>query len=172
MLIVYLSDDPETLIKENMISLVASAFHKFALWKQRECFCRFVFWLKIHFFLFWEQPLGNAPGPEPTDKLENVGLIIESVEVLHDLGNIAIPVAILFGLIYSLVLSYSWATWVQTRNCKKTEEHWKTVKCNFEMELQNTWNKGFCPQPSTELECFWSRHWATNGLWKLCLNMF
>lgn len=161
MLIVYLSDDPETLIKENMISLVASAFHKFALWKQRECFCRFVFWLKINFFLFWEQPLGNAPGPEPTDKLENVGLIIESVEVLHDLGNIAIPVAILFGLIYSLVLSYSWATWVQTRNCKKTEEHWKTVKCNFEMELQNTWNKGFCPQPSTELECFWSRHWVS-----------
>lgn len=45
-------------------------------------------------------------GAEPTDSLEDVGIIIEGVEVLHDLDNIANAVAILFGLIYSLDLSY------------------------------------------------------------------
>lgn len=43
---------------------------------------------------------------EPTDDLEGVGIITEGVEVLHDLGNIANVVAMLFGLLYSLVLSY------------------------------------------------------------------
>ncbi|MEQ2213956.1 hypothetical protein XENOCAPTIV_024545, partial [Xenoophorus captivus] len=45
-------------------------------------------------------------GAEPTDDLEDVGIIIEGVEVLHGLGNIANAVAILFGFIYSLDLSY------------------------------------------------------------------
>lgn len=45
-------------------------------------------------------------GAEPTDGLEDVGIIIEGVEVLHNLGNVANAVAILFGLIYSLDLSY------------------------------------------------------------------
>uniref|UniRef100_A0A3B4F4K3 Uncharacterized protein n=1 Tax=Pundamilia nyererei TaxID=303518 RepID=A0A3B4F4K3_9CICH len=39
---------------------------------------------------------------EPTDDLEGVGIITEGVEVLHDLGNIANVVAMLFGLLYSL----------------------------------------------------------------------
>lgn len=45
-------------------------------------------------------------GAEPTDDLEDVGIIIEGVEVLHDLGNIANALAIVFGLMYSLNLSY------------------------------------------------------------------
>ena len=45
-------------------------------------------------------------GAEPTDDLEDVGIIIEGVEVLHDLGNVANALAILFGLMYSLDLSY------------------------------------------------------------------
>lgn len=45
-------------------------------------------------------------GAEPTDGLADVGMIIEGVEVLHDLDNIANAVAILFGLMYSLDLSY------------------------------------------------------------------
>lgn len=43
---------------------------------------------------------------EATDDLEGVGIITEGVEVLHDLGNIANAVTMLFGLLYSLVLSY------------------------------------------------------------------
>uniref|UniRef100_A0A3B1JI85 Uncharacterized protein n=1 Tax=Astyanax mexicanus TaxID=7994 RepID=A0A3B1JI85_ASTMX len=45
-------------------------------------------------------------GAEPTDDLEDVGIVIEGVEVLRTLGNIANAVAILFGLMYSLDLSY------------------------------------------------------------------
>lgn len=45
-------------------------------------------------------------GAQPTDALEDVGIIIEGVEVFHDLNNIANAVAILFGLMFSLDLSY------------------------------------------------------------------
>ena len=45
-------------------------------------------------------------GAEPTDGLADVGIIIEGVEVLSDHGNIANALAILFGLMYSLDLSY------------------------------------------------------------------
>ncbi|KAG9278308.1 sterile alpha motif domain-containing protein 3-like [Astyanax mexicanus] len=45
-------------------------------------------------------------GAEPTDDLEDVCIVIEGVEVLRTLGNIANAVAILFGLMYSLDLSY------------------------------------------------------------------
>ena len=45
-------------------------------------------------------------GAEPTDGLADTGIIIEGVEVLHDLGNVANALAILFGLMYSLDLSY------------------------------------------------------------------
>ncbi len=45
-------------------------------------------------------------GAETEDRLADVGIIFERVEVLHDLGNIANAVAILFGLMYSLDLSY------------------------------------------------------------------
>lgn len=45
-------------------------------------------------------------GAEPADGLADVGIIIEGVEVLHNHDNIANAVAILFGLMYSLDLSY------------------------------------------------------------------
>lgn len=45
-------------------------------------------------------------GAEPADGLADVGIIIEGVEVLHNRDNIANAVAILFGLMYSLDLSY------------------------------------------------------------------
>lgn len=45
-------------------------------------------------------------GAEPTDNLEDVGVIIEGVEVLHDLNDVGNALAILFGLMYSLDLSY------------------------------------------------------------------
>lgn len=52
----------------------------------------------------------------PTDGLEDVGLIIEGVEVLHDLRDVWNAVALLFGLMYSLDLSYP-----------------KKLKCTFEV---------------------------------------
>lgn len=39
-------------------------------------------------------------GAEPTGDLEDVGVITEDAEVLHDLGNTAYAVAVSFGLIY------------------------------------------------------------------------
>ncbi|XP_029956485.1 sterile alpha motif domain-containing protein 3-like isoform X1 [Salarias fasciatus] len=48
----------------------------------------------------------TVEGAEPTDCLADVGIIIEGVNVLDELGNIANAVAILLGLMYSLDLSY------------------------------------------------------------------
>ncbi|XP_035024041.2 uncharacterized protein LOC118116450 isoform X1 [Hippoglossus stenolepis] len=45
-------------------------------------------------------------GAEPEDEPEDIGVLIEDVEVLSGLGNIAIACALLFGLIYCLNLSY------------------------------------------------------------------
>ncbi|KAL7857968.1 hypothetical protein AOLI_G00180700 [Acnodon oligacanthus] len=45
-------------------------------------------------------------GVEPTNELEDVGIIIEGVKVLYDLGNVANAVCVLFGLMYVLDLSY------------------------------------------------------------------
>lgn len=39
-------------------------------------------------------------GSEQTDDQEEVGIIIEGVEVLHDLGHIAAALKIWFGLMY------------------------------------------------------------------------
>ncbi|XP_013856402.1 uncharacterized protein LOC106512290 [Austrofundulus limnaeus] len=84
-LIVYLNEDPEALIKEYMdVEDNQEAMQQMILG---------VYAIK-------------KEGAEPTDSPEDVGIIIEGVEVLHDLGNIANAVAILFGLIYSLDLSY------------------------------------------------------------------
>ncbi|KAK0148560.1 putative nuclease HARBI1 [Merluccius polli] len=52
----------------------------------------------------------------PTDGLEDVGIIIEGVEVLHDLRDVGNAVALLLGLMYSLDLSYP-----------------KKLKCTFEV---------------------------------------
>lgn len=84
-LIVYLNEDPETLIREytdvedNQETMEQTILGVFTIKKE---------------------------GAEPTDDLEDVGIIMEGVEVLHDLGNIANAAAILFGLMYSLDLSY------------------------------------------------------------------
>lgn len=45
-------------------------------------------------------------GAEPGDDPEDIGVLIEGVEVLSGLGNTAIACALLFGLIYCLNLSY------------------------------------------------------------------
>ena len=56
-------------------------------------------------------------GAEPTDSLADVGIVIEGVEVLNNLQNIANALAILFGLTYALDLSYP-----------------KNLKCTFEVQ--------------------------------------
>ena len=43
---------------------------------------------------------------EPGDDPEDIGVLIEGMEVLSGLGNIAIVCALLFGLIYCLNQSY------------------------------------------------------------------
>lgn len=84
----------------------------------------FVFWLKVYFFCFWGcwgEPGGNAADPgnltirkegaEPTGDLEDVGVITEDAEMLHDLGNTADAVAVSFGLVYWTGASpQSWST--------------------------------------------------------------
>ncbi|KAF7641737.1 hypothetical protein LDENG_00273580 [Lucifuga dentata] len=45
-------------------------------------------------------------GAEPSDPLAGVGIVIEGVEVLEDLRDVANACAMLLGLIYSLNLSY------------------------------------------------------------------
>ncbi|XP_070845586.1 sterile alpha motif domain-containing protein 3 [Chaetodon trifascialis] len=84
-LIVYLNEDPENLIRDyldvedNQETIEQTVLGIFTISKE---------------------------GAEPTDDLEDVGIIIEGVEVLHDLGNVANALAVLFGLMYSLDLSY------------------------------------------------------------------
>ncbi|XP_066564929.1 sterile alpha motif domain-containing protein 3 [Amia ocellicauda] len=48
----------------------------------------------------------RSEGAEATDDPADVGVLIEGVEVLQDLGNIALACAMLFGVIYTLNLSY------------------------------------------------------------------
>ncbi|CAI5682273.1 unnamed protein product [Oreochromis niloticus] len=48
----------------------------------------------------------HQEGAEPGDDPENIGVLIEGVEVLTGLRSIAIACALLFGLIYCLNLSY------------------------------------------------------------------
>jgi len=43
---------------------------------------------------------------DPGDDPEDIGVLIEGVEVFSGLGDTAIACALLFGLIYSLNLSY------------------------------------------------------------------
>lgn len=60
-------------------------------------------------------------GAEPTDDLEDVGIIMEGVEVLHDLGNIANAVAILFGLVgLELPNKAKVHIWGSTNSCDGT----------------------------------------------------
>uniref|UniRef100_A0A3Q3EEI5 Sterile alpha motif domain containing 3 n=1 Tax=Labrus bergylta TaxID=56723 RepID=A0A3Q3EEI5_9LABR len=45
-------------------------------------------------------------GAEPEDNPDDVGIILEGVQVLDDLGNVPFAVAMLFALVYALNLSY------------------------------------------------------------------
>lgn len=45
-------------------------------------------------------------GAEHDDGPEDVGIILEGVEVLNELGNVPVAVAMLFALVYALNLSY------------------------------------------------------------------
>ncbi|XP_066504331.1 sterile alpha motif domain-containing protein 3-like [Hoplias malabaricus] len=83
-LIVYLNEDPEHLVREYLDVDDNQEMEQTIIG---------IFAIKME-------------GAEPTDDLEDVGIIIEGVEVLHNLGNIANALAILFGLMYSLDLSY------------------------------------------------------------------
>ncbi|XP_030258227.1 uncharacterized protein LOC115572365 [Sparus aurata] len=84
-LMVYLNEDPENLIREYMdVEDNQEAMDQTVLG---------IFAIKME-------------GAEPADGLADVGIITEGLEVLHDLDNIANAVAILFGLMYSLDLSY------------------------------------------------------------------
>ncbi len=48
----------------------------------------------------------NAEGGDATTTPVDVGIVIEGVEVLHDLGDIASACALLMGVIYAMNLSY------------------------------------------------------------------
>lgn len=45
-------------------------------------------------------------GADASDPLEDVGIIVEGVTVLKDIGDVASATALLFGVIYDLNLSY------------------------------------------------------------------
>ncbi|XP_034548834.1 uncharacterized protein LOC117819529 isoform X2 [Notolabrus celidotus] len=45
-------------------------------------------------------------GAEPEDDPDDVGIILEGVKVLDELGNVPFAVAMLFALVYALNLSY------------------------------------------------------------------
>ncbi|XP_033981450.1 uncharacterized protein LOC117478557 [Trematomus bernacchii] len=93
-LIVYLNEDPESLIREYLDVETDQSVDQMVLG---------IFAIK-------------KEGAEPTDSLADVGIVIEGVEVLNDLQNIANALAILFGLTYALDLSYP-----------------KNLRCTFEV---------------------------------------
>uniref|UniRef100_A0A8C4E7H2 Uncharacterized protein n=1 Tax=Dicentrarchus labrax TaxID=13489 RepID=A0A8C4E7H2_DICLA len=43
---------------------------------------------------------------DATDRPEDIGIVLEGQVVLHDLDNVALAVAMLFGLMYALNLNY------------------------------------------------------------------
>lgn len=45
-------------------------------------------------------------GAEPGDNPADAGIVLEGVEVMSDLGNVAFAVVMLLGLVYALNLSY------------------------------------------------------------------
>ncbi|KAL3045387.1 hypothetical protein OYC64_013623 [Pagothenia borchgrevinki] len=93
-LIVYLNEDPESLIREYLDVETDQSVDQMVLG---------IFAIKKEV-------------AEPTDSLADVGIVIEGVEVLNDLQNIANALAILFGLTYASDLSYP-----------------KNLRCTFEV---------------------------------------
>ncbi|RXN31738.1 sterile alpha motif domain-containing 3-like isoform X1 [Labeo rohita] len=55
------------------------------------------------FGIFVIRQEGAEPGDDPAD----VGIVLEGVEVMSELGNVAFAVVMLLGLVYALNLSYS-----------------------------------------------------------------
>ncbi|RXN25491.1 sterile alpha motif domain-containing 3-like isoform X1 [Labeo rohita] len=54
------------------------------------------------FGIFVIRQEGAEPGDDPAD----VGIVLEGVEVMSELGNVAFAVVMLLGLVYALNLSY------------------------------------------------------------------
>ncbi|XP_071403280.1 uncharacterized protein [Centroberyx affinis] len=106
---VYLNEDMETLVKEYADS------------ESREAELRIV---QTTMGIYVTRVEGAGPGDEP---FADVGVVLEGVEVLHNLQSVTLGCVMLFGLIYALNLSYP-----------------KDVKCTFEvfqkilMELDTT----------------------------------
>ncbi|XP_030581535.1 uncharacterized protein LOC115777712 isoform X2 [Archocentrus centrarchus] len=48
----------------------------------------------------------RAEGAEPGDNPVDVGIVLEGVEVMSNLGNVSLAVVMLLGLVYALNLSY------------------------------------------------------------------
>lgn len=81
-------------------------------------------------------------GAEPGDDPEDIGVLIEGVEVLTGLGSIAIACALLFGLIYCLNLSYPLelkCTFYLMDNCYKGScTHWFSKNVEQSYSNMNT----------------------------------
>ncbi|XP_065116573.1 uncharacterized protein [Paramisgurnus dabryanus] len=86
-LCIYLNENPSSLFKEYMDSDGCTA--------QRE----------LDELVFGIYSI-NAEGGDANSTPVDVGIVIEGVEVLHDLGDIASACAILMGVIYAMNLSY------------------------------------------------------------------
>ncbi|XP_060921134.1 uncharacterized protein LOC132994664 [Labrus mixtus] len=85
-LCIYLNEDPEKLVEDymNTDSEVSASMNQTVLG------------------VYVIQKEGVEPGDDP----EDIGILIEGVKILNELGNIGIACALLFGLIYCLNLSY------------------------------------------------------------------
>ncbi|XP_030581534.1 uncharacterized protein LOC115777712 isoform X1 [Archocentrus centrarchus] len=85
-LCVYLNEDPEKLVKEYLdvdegaqTAIAETVFGIFVI---------------------------RAEGAEPGDNPVDVGIVLEGVEVMSNLGNVSLAVVMLLGLVYALNLSY------------------------------------------------------------------
>ncbi|KAE8278750.1 hypothetical protein D5F01_LYC23669 [Larimichthys crocea] len=85
-LCVYLNEDPEKLVKEYMTADESSG----------STMAETVFGIFVM----------RHEGAEPSDAPEDVGIILEGVEVLNNLGSVPFAVAMLLALVYALNLSY------------------------------------------------------------------
>ncbi|KAE8289473.1 hypothetical protein D5F01_LYC11174 [Larimichthys crocea] len=85
-LCVYLNEDPEKLVKEYMTADESSG----------STMAETVFGIFVM----------RHEGAEPGDAPEDVGIILEGVEVLNNLGSVPFAVAMLLALVYALNLSY------------------------------------------------------------------
>ncbi|KAJ8346780.1 hypothetical protein SKAU_G00281810 [Synaphobranchus kaupii] len=86
-LCVYLYEDPEKLVREYM-----DVDHESSQTAMAETV----------FGIFVIRKEGAEPGDDPAD----VGIILEGVDVLDELGNVPFAVAMLLALVYALILSY------------------------------------------------------------------